>query len=130
MKREPIKWLTQAQVQAAAKKGRKAAIACSQEHWRQLSTATRQDLLGWGSLYSIIRAGFCATCVLYSPKYCNGCPLSPQGKHLICCCNAWRCANHALDTIDSVGVLRATPQEWSRWKRAAKRMYQLLLRCK
>src|SRR5512146_796974 len=78
MKREPIKWLTQAQVKAAAKKGRKAAIACSQEHWRQLSEARAKEMRQYASALS---GEYEALCYLTgdgdsSDPHCEKCPIA------------------------------------------------------
>lgn len=39
-----MKWLTQKQVNAAAKKSDKAALDCSIEHWQQICDATDEEL--------------------------------------------------------------------------------------
>ena len=75
-----MKWLTTEHIQAQAKKGRKEALECSIEHWRQLAGATFKELLA-GSIAGETHYGpaFCALCLRYE-KGCGYCPLKQFGK--------------------------------------------------
>jgi hypothetical protein len=69
-------FLTDYEVQTTAHESESAALFCSQEHWRQLSSLTlrmalqlEQDLtISFGSRH-------CALCVRYLASFCEGCPV-------------------------------------------------------
>lgn len=121
-------WLTKEQVQSAANKSRKAAIVCSQEHWRQLSMATRKGINeAPEKLWFLIRGGYCSLCPRCAnlPNKCEGCPLHKLEGGF--CCDEWQSVREVVDQFTSYGWDRAS---WRRWKRAARRMYQVVIDCK
>ncbi len=73
-----IKWITQAQVKAAAEKGERAALAMSLRHWKQLAAAGEKELR-WAEQEGLTGCGFCALCERYDHD-CTGCPLVDRGR--------------------------------------------------
>jgi len=129
--REPIVWLTLAQVEAAARESKAAALACSQEHWRQLSRATEAELReAIASLQTSIGSPFCALCrrsgVLRGAP-CAGCPLAESGH---------QCARNESGVYRRAGIAKwrwedkPTHDAWRDWQAAARRMYEVLMKCR
>ena len=88
-----IKWLTQAEINKAAEKSKKAAILISIEHWKQIRSATEkqyeeayfQKLVGDTNTY-------CGLCQRYQ---CRQCPLSDESLK---CCREWGNVRRTLHT--------------------------------
>lgn len=120
-----MNWLTFEQVEVAGKKSHEAALECSQEHWRQLSQATRGEIGDASDLCCMIRAPYCALCERYRSGFivCEGCPLKQVGYS---CCRSWQ------EASDAETAYSRCPDEdnWRSWRRAAKAMYRKLMRCK
>lgn len=125
-----MEWLTREQVAKAAKKSRKAALECSREHWRQLSTATAKEMReyeldtnddGFGCDY-------CACCVrfYYGTYRCSECPLKEHGYACEEIGSPWAVASDAYFSWSNSGGAA----KWRAWKAASLRMYQVLLECK
>jgi len=83
-----MKWVTEEEAAAAGAKSKKAAIACSYKHWRQMATAT---LLEWKKWFLANNNEFpiftdhCALCHSFYPSIgetgpCHGCVLFQKGK--------------------------------------------------
>lgn len=79
-----INWLTAADVEREAKKGPEAALAVSELHWFQLSSATLEQLeerFGYrDELHNYITAIYCGLCKYYyddcdKPETEDKCPL-------------------------------------------------------
>lgn len=78
-----MEWLTTDYIQAQAQKGRRQALECSIEHWRQLAGAT------YNSIKRAIDKGlvdvgsdYCALCEkYYSDFHCGPCPLCRHQKN-------------------------------------------------
>ena len=120
-----MKWLTEAQVQAAAKKERQEVLACSLEHWNQLVAATRVELRKAERDGVAFASGPCALCEHYSCRS-GHCPLCKAGQ----CCNnrgsVWKGADRAWQKI--TWDRDNTKTAWTRWQTAAKVMRDLLQR--
>lgn len=79
-----MNWLTIEQVRTTAQESPQAALACSVEHWRQLSTATYEELSNAYFMNGVaLDVMFCALCQRYwagradcSPE----CPLVRAGQ--------------------------------------------------
>lgn len=114
-----MNWLTEKQVKAAAKKSHNAAVRCSQEHWWQLSTATRKEIDEAPDDWEVlVCASYCALCQRYFLCKCKGCPLDPQDDGPRDCCQEWR---------DMDRVFFGRHPIWPLWRRAAKAMYKRLM---
>lgn len=90
-----MKWLTQKEIKAAAKKSEKAAIACSVLHWEQILTATKRDFHepSAGTVYSID----CALCIRHMKHGRTQCCLCSLGKIKLCRDDTWQNARGAMD---------------------------------
>lgn len=79
-----MKWLTQKEVKAAAKKSKKAAIACSVLHWEQILTATKEELCDFYDNRSddLVRSPYCALCCRFNDDAaeCPKCPVPDKCK--------------------------------------------------
>ncbi len=114
-----MRWITQAQVKAAARKSDKASISMSMKHWFQLTTATKKEIIdGYNDDKVDIWGEHCALCGRYSDGYenCGKCPLTDEGRSD--CCEEWRNA-----------VELWNPEDGYRWKhrafqKAAKVLYK------
>ena len=96
-----MEWLTEKEVAAAAKKSKRAAIACSKKHWKQNYTATEEEIDEYCDNYRIVNADSCALCVRYTiideegdveDTDCAACPLGPNR-----CCDEYYAAADAFD---------------------------------
>ena len=58
-----MNWLTRKEVDAAAKKSKKAAIACSVLHWEQILSATKKDFRRLSNEIHPMSGLLCALCV-------------------------------------------------------------------
>ena len=70
MRRKPIKWLTQAQIKAAAAESPKAAAECSSLHWLQIKKSGPRRF--WAAVAAgevLLDADYCALCRRYSICY-------------------------------------------------------------
>ncbi len=112
-----MRWLTQAEVKIAAKKSKRAAIACSKKHWKQNATATQKETAGKGGLTD---EGLCALCQRYGEPSCEGCPLKKSYKCY--CCKVYHDAD---DAYESWGNGYGSGK-FSTWQKKAKAMYDKL----
>lgn len=89
-----MKWLTQKQVDAAAKKGKLPALECSDLHWTQLIEATEEELRKKiNQTEGLIEGRYCACCC--ASKKCRNCLLC--GQPVSCCKGRWGNASSALN---------------------------------
>ena len=120
-----IKWLTEEQVQRAARRGRKAALLCSIKHWEQLSSADREQVRDRGSFY--VLCNYCALCTRYdfgnkSFTACNDCKLhclTQQGRQG----SPWGRALDAFDLVDD-----CDSRSWRTWKRTSKALLRRIIK--
>ena len=122
-----IKWLTEKQVQRAAKRGRKAALLCSIKHWEQLSSANTEQIKALFNSY-YLTCTFCALCTRYNftgrtRNACGNCKLFCLGK-LPDFGGAWYKASDAFDSYETFRICRA----WTRWKRASKALLRRIIK--
>ena len=82
-----MRWVTEKQVRAAAKKSFEAAKAMSIKHWKQLVTAKAEELRGARKTNKADVDGyFCAFCGRFKGFYQDGCrSLCPLHKGSNCC---------------------------------------------
>ena len=113
-----MRWLTQAEVKIAAKKSKRAAIACSKKHWKQNATATQKETeAGKGGLTD---DRLCALCQRYGEPSCEGCPLKKSYKCY--CCKVYHDADDAYGSWDN----GYGSGKFSTWQKKAKAMYDKL----
>jgi len=122
-----MKWLTQTEIYRASR-SKKKALACSQEHWRQLSTATAKELREAACEGRIgTDDSWCAFCkhdkAVSDYRLCSACPVKAAGTHFrkYYCVLAWRRADTAFDSWLHRGG------SWHAWKKASKAMYEFLM---
>ena len=123
-----MRWLTQKEIKVAAKKSKRAAKKCSQEHWRQLSTATEDELKkGLKKKRVSTRNKHCALCIRYDCLICKGCPFADNSQlrdewedgRLNCPEIYWN--------VDRAFVLwRANKCPYSVFQQAAQKVYEAL----
>lgn len=110
-----MKWLTKKQVEAAAKKGAKAAFKCSIKHWEQVCAASGEEAVGKVRRGGLIGSQTCALCSHYS---CDDCPVyNPPG-----CCPEFNTVYGCL--FDYLG--NETPENWQAFDKARKAMLKYL----
>jgi hypothetical protein len=122
-----MKWLTIAEINKAARKSLKAALACACEHWRQLSEATPKELLaGLRSGRVGIDASYCALCIRHgyvtAGSYTNDgmeCLRCSENVSWHKCFPRWRPARRALSAWER----SPSSDNWKEWKKAAREMY-------
>lgn len=127
MKTKPIKWLTPAEIRAAADSGDdRIILACVQKHWYQLSTATARQLK-WA--YKNTKAGistsFCAMCRNWfedEELYCPNC-LLVRLTNKGCYDLGWTDANIWFERW------RRTPTKanFAAWQKASGKFYKTLM---
>lgn len=86
-------WITETQVKKAALKSKRAARAMSKKHWKQLYTATEDELRdAFDKRETTLGPSFCAYCVKYqggsyrvNRTDCLDCPLKNPEDEKICC---------------------------------------------
>ena len=119
-----MKWVTKKEVKAAAKRGRRAALKCTQKHWWQLKTATEDQLrAGRRSHRASIQSDRCALCVRYLRRPKTTCPLASASRCKGVCHPRWVDASAALCAFETI------PSDcnfWA-WQKCAGEMYQLLM---
>ena len=117
-----MNWLTQKQVEVAAKKGHKSALACSCEHWEQLSTATLDEITQHPSDAHVFTTSvFCALCRRYGNKIGHkGCPLVEWKNLPGTCCKEWHVAHGRLLEL----LVYKSKKNFTAWQKAAK-----IIRC-
>lgn len=121
-----MNWLTQEEIQAAAKKGRKQALLCSIEHWRQLSGATWRELV-YGERKNLVHdsGDECPLCNRYDE--CLYCPLKSAGE----CCGETDSAYDRTDRTnftnwhDKTNYLKK--KNYPQYHREAKKMHKVLV---
>ncbi len=114
-----MKWITQKQIEAAARKSDNAAISMSMKHWWQVITATKKELIdGYNDEKVDIWGQHCALCERFCDGHCENCPLTIGSRSD--CCQEWKNATELWN-----------PEAGHRWKhrafqKAAKIMYKRL----
>ena len=101
-KKQPIQWLTRAEIQAATAESPEAALACSIEGWQQKKNASAEELRKACSHADVhewpIGHKFCALCLRYNrydaPNSHCECPLWAEDYGP--CCEEYHIAYKAL----------------------------------
>ncbi len=85
-----MEWIGEKEAKAAAKKGEKAALDCSIEHWRQLSHRPKSVFKARENGRANIYEGDCALCYRgrQNNSYICDCPAGKNSQ--ACCGNLWR----------------------------------------
>ena len=114
-----MKWITEKQIKAAAKKSHKAAIEMSKKHWMQVVTATKRELIdGYNKGLVDLWGTHCALCQRYSDGFgkCGKCILKDENTG---CCREWETAVRYWDPDGNRRKYRA-------FQKDAKKMYERL----
>jgi len=95
-----MKWLTGEEVRAAAKKSKRAAIACAKKHWWQNHTATEKEMRVFAKTHRPAGYRLCALCWRYNQNNVHKlgrywCPLK-KAKDKTYCCNQYTKALRAF----------------------------------
>ena len=115
-----MEWLTEAEIRAAAERGKKPAIRISSKHWWQMATATEEEFSdGLDNDKTGVGERYCALCQRYGK--CKKCILkNPQDHSHEVCCKTYRKAEKAgRRWREGVG-------RHSTFQRRATDMYELL----
>ena len=124
-----MKWLTQKEIQVAAKKGRRPALECSIEHWRQLAGATEAELQkGSKSNRISIGTGRCALCVRAwgeDDEDCPECPLDEAGVSCLIDSSQYQRVSHT-GFMSAYNINYLKESVYPAFHREAKKMLKVL----
>ncbi len=118
-----IKWLTYPEIVDAADKSDLAAAECSEEHWQQLVSATRAQLIAAYEAHRVSpRSLYCALCRRHMDDE-DGCGKCPVAEKYEPDCDGkfgWLAASLAFeDVIAGKSCFR-------KWRRASKKVLRQL----
>jgi len=120
-----IRWITEAQVKAAAKKSDRAALAMSLRHWKQLAAAGKKQLSdALAAKLTELWPEWCSLCVRGRSQgvcRCRGCPLSNAGG-----CGPDSIFGNAADAVCEWEERPTSLPHWAIWRAAARAMRDLL----
>jgi len=115
-----MKWMTEKEAKAAARKSKRAAIASCKKHWRQNYTATEEEMQAFYEnpiAPHPLGISVCALCHRYQKGECKKCPLGIANINLDCG-KEYKAACFAFRNW------RRKIGRFSTWQKKAKLMYE------